>query len=153
MLKQILANTAGIPLNVQTGVDGNECLITDGSRVLAAHWQAVEITTATTTTVIKVKPNESILLTDLIIVLSKKVIGATIIPCFTDGTNIINLFTFDAAINPFQFSHAFQGGMRGWKDAEFQIITSHNTTVSALVGYVHVAPKQTKSYSIWSAER
>ena len=153
MLKHYLADKSGEPLNVQTGVDGKKCLITDGARVLLAHWQSGEITTATTTTIIETRPNESILLTDLIITLSKKIASATITPCFDDGTNAINLFVFDAATASFQFSHAFQGGLRGWKNADFKVVTSHNTTVGVLVGYVHVAPKQTKSYSVWNADR
>ncbi len=153
MLKYYLADSDGIPLNVQTGVDGSRCLITDGARVLDAHWQSEEITTATTTTIIETRPNESILLTDLIITLSKKIASATIIPCFDDLTNTVNLFTFDASTSPFQFSHAFQGGLRGWKDGDFKVVTSHNTTVSLLVGYVHVAPQQTKPYGVWNADR
>ncbi len=153
MFKHYLANASGVPLNVQIGLEGKQCLVTDGSRVLAAHWQSAAITTATTTTIVAAKPNESILLTDLVLILSKKVASATITPCFDDGTTAINLFAFDAATAPFQFSHAFQGGLRGWKDADFRVVTSHNTTVGVLVGYVHVAPKQTKSYGVWNAER
>ena len=153
MWKHFLADKAGTPLNVQTGVDGNQCLITDGARVLMAHWRSAEITIATTTTIIEAVPNESVLLTDLIITLSKKVNLATIIPCFDDGTNTVNLFTFDASTAPFQFSHAFTGGMRGWRDASFQIVTNQATTVSVLVGYVHVASEQTETYSMWDARR
>ncbi len=153
MFKQYLANKSGVPLNVQTGVDGNPTLVTDGSRVLAAHWQSASITTGTTTTIVAAKPNESILLTDLVLILSKKVASATIALNFSDGTNSVTLFTFDAATASFQFSHAFQGGLRGWKNADFKVVTSHNTTVGVLVGYVHVASEQTKSYSVWNADR
>ncbi len=93
MLKYYLSNEDGIPLNVQTGVDGNQCLVTDGSRVLSAHWRSSSITTATTTTIVEANPSESILLTDMVLILSKKVASATIIPRFTDGTNTITLFT------------------------------------------------------------
>jgi hypothetical protein len=153
MLKQYLADINGTPLNVQTGLDGSQCLVTDSSRVLAAHWHSTEITIATTTTIIAAKPGESVLLTDLIVTLSKKVNAATIIPCFSDGTNTVNLFTFEAETSPFQFSHAFQGGIRGWKDADFQIVTNQATTVSVFVGYVHISPEQTKPYGEWDGNR
>ncbi len=153
MFKHYLANSAGTPLNVQTGVDGKQFLVTDGSRVLGAHWQSEAITTTTTTTIIEAIPDESIMLTDLVVILSKKVADATIIVRFYDGTNTEILFTFDGAFASFQFSHAFQGGLRGWKDADFQIVTNKNTTVGVLVGYVHIATAQTKEYSIWNAER
>ena len=153
MWKSLLSHKDGNPLNVQTGIDGNKCLITDGMRALAAHWQSASITTATTTTIVEAAPNESILLTDFVIILSKKVATATIIPRFSDGTNAENLFTFDAATSSFQFSHAFQGGLRGWKDADFQIITDQATTIGVLLGYVHIAPAQTKTYGRWLGER
>lgn len=153
MWKFFLADKTGDLLNVQTGVDGNRCLVTDGSRVLAAHWQSAAITTNTTTTIVPAKPDESIMLTDIVIILSKKIASATIIPRFYDGTNTVNLFEFDAALDSFQFSHAFTGGLRGWKDADFQVVTSHATTVGVLVGYVHVATAQTLSYSKWGSAR
>jgi hypothetical protein len=93
------------------------------------------------------------MLTDLVIVLSKKVVAATIVPRFSDGTNTEDLFTFDAATASFQFSHAFQGGLRGWKDADFQIVTDQATTVGVLLGYVHIAVEQTIAYGTWNASR
>jgi len=153
MWKHFLTDKNGKPLNVQTGVDGNRCLITDGSRVLAAHWQSSDITTATTTTIVEANPSESIMITDLIVILSKKVASATIIARFSDGTNTDNFFTLDAGAASFQFSHAFQGGLRGWKDADFQVVTDSATTLSVLLGYVHVSTEQTKPYGIWNGER
>ena len=93
------------------------------------------------------------MLTDLVLILSKKVADATIIPRFADGTNTINLFTFDGAAASFQFSHAFQGGIRGWKDANLQIVTNKTTTVGVLIGYVHIATDETKPYGKWDKER
>ena len=153
MLKHYLVDKNGMPLNVQTGVDGNRCLVTEGSRVLDAHWQSAAITTAVTTVMVTAKPDESIMLTDLVLVLSKKVASATIMVNFSDGTETINLFRFDANVDSFYFNHAFTGGLRGWKDANFDIITDEATTVSVLVGYVHISTEQTKTFSEWDAER
>lgn len=153
MFKYYLADKNGTPLNVQTGISGSQCLVTDGARVLDAHWESASITTATTTALVEAKPDESIMLTDLVVILSKKVAGATIIVRFTDGTNTVPLFTFDAVTASFQFSHAFQGGLRAWKDADFQVVTNQATTVGVLIGYVHIASNETKEYGVWDAER
>ena len=153
MLKTILAKKDGVPLDIHTGLNDHPTLIAEGLRTLGAQWQSSTITTATTTTVVEVKPRRGILLTDLVIILSKKVASATIVVRFYDGTNTESLFTFDAETASFQFSHAFQGGLRGWDDADFQIVTNQETTVAVLVGYVHTAPEQTRDYGIWVAER
>ena len=152
MLKFFLANKDGVPLDVQVGLDDHQTLISEGLRTLAAHWKSSAITTATTTTVVEAKPNQSILLTDIMVVLSKKVTAATIVVQFSDGTNTENLFTLDATA-AFQFSHAFTGGLRGWKDADFQVVTDDTTTLSVLVGYVHVSTESTKTYDVWDAGR
>jgi hypothetical protein len=153
MLKHYLVDKNGTPINVQTGVDGNQCLVTDGSRTLLAQWQAHSITTATTTTIATAKPSQSIMLTDLVIILSKKVAAATIIPLFTDGTNSINFATFDGSVDSFYFTYAFTGGVRGWKDADFKITTNEATTLSVILGYVHISPAQTLPYGEWDAAR
>ena len=153
MWKFFQTDKNSIPLCIENGL--NECPtpITESLRTLEAHWKASAITTATTTTVVAANAGESILLTDIIIVLSKKVVGATIIVRFSDGTNTINMFTLDAATAGFQFSHSFAGGLRGWENASLQVVTDDATTVSVMVGYVHISAKSTKSYSLWNAER
>ena len=153
MWKFFQSNSSGVPLCVEKGLSQCPTLITESIRTLNAHWRSSAITTATTTTIVESIPDESILLTDLVVILSKKVASATIIARFYDGTNTANLFTFDAETDAFQFSHAFQGGLRGWKEADFQIVTNDVTTVSVLVGYVHIKSESTKDYSIWNAER
>ncbi|MFC1567317.1 hypothetical protein ACFL3R_00585 [Thermodesulfobacteriota bacterium] len=153
MFKHYVADANGVPLDVHAGLDDHPTRITESLRTLVAHWQSAEITTATTTTIVPAIASESIMLTDFIITLSKKVVSATIIPRFYDGTNTVNLFTFDAGTAGFQFSHTFTGGLKGWKDADFQIVTNAATTVSVLVGYVHISAKATKSYSEWNSER
>lgn len=153
MWKFFLSAKNGVPLDACTGLSDKPTLITESLKTTEAHWKSSAITTATTTTVVSVIPNESIMLTDLIIVLSKKVAGATVIVRFSDGTNTVNLFTLDAATAAFQFSHAFQGGIKGWKDANFQVVTDDITTLSVMVGYNPLPTKITKTYSEWNAER
>ena len=153
MFKFFLANKDGKPVEVQAGLDDSPALIAESLRTLRAHWQTSSITTATTTTIICPRSNAALLLTDLIIILSKKVASATIITRFTDGTNTENLITFDAATASFEFSHAFQGGLRAWKDAEFQIVTNQTTTIAVFVAYMHISEKSSLEFGAWDAIR
>jgi len=153
MWKFFIADKSGTSLDASLGLSDKPTLITESLKTTEAHWQSADITTATTTVIITANPNESILLTDIIITLSKKVAASTIIVRFSDGTNTVNLFTLDGATDPFQFSHSFQGGIKGWKEANLQVVTNEATTVSVLVGYVHLTSKTTKTYSVWNAER
>ena len=154
MWKFFQSDKNGTPLNIQTGIDGNPTLITDGIRALNAQWKTTALATAVTGQhLVDAKPNGSIMLTDLIVILSKKVTAATISFSFDSGTYRADLLAFDAGTNPFQFSHSFQGGLRTWKDANLLITTNDATTVSVLVGYVHISPVQTKPYGVWNAER
>jgi len=153
MWKVFQADKSGDPVDIRVGLKDKPTLITEGLKTLDAHWRSSAITTAITTTVVEAIPNESILLTDLIIILSKKVAGGTIVVRFYDGTNTEVLFTLDAATDSFQFSHVFQGGLKGWKDADLQVVTDQATTVSVMVGYVHVSSKGTLNYAVWNAER
>ena len=153
MLKFFLANKAGVPLCNQDGLTDCPTLVSESIRTLEAHWKSPAITTATTTTVVEARPNQSIMLTDLVVILSKKVAGATVIVRFSDGTNTEIMLTFDAATANFEFTHAFTGGLRGWKDADFQIVTNQATTLAVIVGYVHISTESTKAYDVWDAER
>ena len=153
MWKFFQTDTAGDLLNVEPGLKDKKTLMVESQRVLAAHWKSPAITTATTTTVVEARPSQSILLTDLVVILSKKVASATIVVRFSDGTNTVNLLTFDAATASFEFRHAFTGGLRGWKDADLQIVTNQATTISPLVGYVHLSSGTTQTYPIWNSER
>ena len=116
MWKFFQADKDGTPVEVVSGISNKPTLVAESLKTLAAHWQSHAITTATTTTAVSVIPNESILLTDIVVILSKKVAASTIIVQFYDGTTTEILFTFDSTIDSFSFSHAFQGGLRGWKD-------------------------------------
>lgn len=155
MLKIRLVNNDSKSLDVHTGLlDDHPTLVTESIRTLAAHWQAATITGSATTPIVTARPKEAILITDLIVILSKKVASLTIIPRFSDGSNTENWLIFDGATASFEFSHAFQGGIRGWKEADFQVVTDQNTiTLAVMVGYVHISEKATLTYDVWDAER
>ena len=108
MWKFFQANKSGDPLEICNGLCDNPTLVTESGKTINAHWKSSDITTATTTTVIEVPPNQSILLTDLVVILTKKVASSTIIPRFSDGTNTVNLLTFEGENDAIHFSHAFQ---------------------------------------------
>jgi len=154
MWKNIIADKAGVPVDVQTGLGGIPTLILESLRTLNCHWAVVTNTGSETKTVVTVKPNESIMITDIIITSSKKVTDATIIPNFDDGTNSIDLFTIEAGLAAVEFNHSFVGGIRGWKAAEFKITTNKAAlNVETMVAYVRISKDFTKTYAQWNAER
>ncbi len=154
-LRLILVDEANLgALDVQRGINGSPTLIAESLAKLEAHWKVSTITSATTTTVVEAKSNESIMLTDLIITSTKKVASSNITFQFYDGTNTEIMGKMEAATAPVNFSHAFSGGLKGWKDADFQIVTDQDAMeVTVMVGYVHISEALTLEYDKWNAER
>ena len=154
MLKLVAADKSGIPLDVHAGLDDHPTRITESLKTLDAHWRASAITTATTTIVVPARAGASLMMTDIVVILTKKVTAATIVVSWEcSGGYKVPMFSLDAGTASFQFSHAFQGGMKGWKDADIVVITNDTTTLSVLVGYVHISTESTQSYSEWNSER
>jgi len=154
MFKYFLADKSGVPLDVQPGIHGEPTIVTESVRTLSCHWAVATNSGIETITAVEVRPNESIMITDLIITSSKKVTDATIIPLFDDGTNSIDLITIEAGLVAVEFSHAFTGGIRGWKDADFKITTNKAAmNVETLVAYVRISSDLTLTYSEWNANR
>ena len=154
MFKYILADKDGIPVDVHKGLDDHPTLVTESLRALECHWKTGTNDAIETITIVKVKPDQAIMITDIIITSNKKVQDATIIPVFGDGTNSIDLFTIEAGLAAVEFSHSFAGGIRGWKDADFKITTNKAAiNVETFVGYVHLSKAAAKTYSVWNAER
>jgi len=151
---KIIDPITGQAINVQAGINGKPVIIAESLRTLSCHWAVVTNTGVETKTVITVKPRESIMITDLIITSSKKVTDATIIPLFDDGTNSIDLMTIEAGLAAVEFSHAFAGGIRGWKNADLKITTNKAAlNVETMVAYVRISEILTLSYTEWDAER
>jgi len=154
MLKYIIAHKDGTPVNVRTGLDDNVVLVAESLKTLDAHWKSGINDAAETITVVEAKPNQSIMLTDIIITSSKKVASSTVTIQFSDGTNTEVLMVMEGASAPIEFPHAFQGGLKGWKEADFQVVTDQAAMyVVTLVGYVHLSTAATKGYGAWNAER
>lgn len=150
----LINNQSGQALNCVPGFTGKCTLVTESQIRLKAKWQSGINTAAVTNNIVTPRVNESILITDLLITSSKKVALSTIILQFNDGTNTEKIMEIEGASAPVEFSHAFVGGLSGWKDAVLQVITDQAAmNVVTLVGYVRVSKKLTKSYSEWEADR
>ena len=154
MFNHFIADKSGVPVDVQPGICGEPTIVTESVRTLSCHWAVATNSGIETITAVEVRPNESIMITDLIITSSKKVTDATIIPLFDDGTNSIDMMTIEAGLLAVEFNHAFTGGIRGWKNADFKITTNKAAlNVETLVAYVRISEALTLSYSEWNAER
>ena len=154
MLKQFLARFDGTPLLTALGLNDKPVLIVEGFRTIACHWSTGINDAAETTTVVEANPGESLLLTDIIVTSSKKVASSTITIRFSDGTNTENMMVIDGSEDVVEFNHSFLGGVRGWKDADLQVVTNQAAMYAiTFVGYLHISPESTKSYGVWNAER
>lgn len=155
MIKVLLANPCNNEaLAVKSGFDGKCTLIVESLLKLTAKWQSVVNTGVETKDVVTPVPDESILLTDLIVSSSKKVALSTITIQFSDGVNTEVLLTTEGSSSPIEFSHAFVGGLTGWKDAVLQAVTDQAAmNVTTLIGYVKISKALTKTYSEWDMER
>ena len=155
MIKTLLASPYdGEALAVEEGLGGSYTLITESFLKLNAHWRSAVNDTAETINIVTPLPNESILLTDLIITSSRKVSTSTLIVQFCDGINTEILTEMEGATSPIEFSHSFSGGLRGWKDAILQVVTDQiAVNVTTLVGYVKIPARLTKTYNVWDSER
>lgn len=141
-------------LECKSGFAGNCTLITESLIQLNAKWQSGINNAAETIDVVTPKLGESILITDLLLTSSKKVANSTIVLQFYDGTNTEKIMEIEGETAPVEFSHAFAGGLSGWKDAILQVITDQAAMyVVTLVGYIKVSKSLTKTYSEWDAER
>jgi len=154
MLKQNIAHTDGTPLDVHSGFDDHLTLITEGLRGLECHWKTGINDASETTTIVESKYNQAMLLTDIVVTSSKKVNSSTVTLQFSDGTNTEIMMVIDGAEAPVEFSLNFQGGIRGWKNADLQVVTNQAAMyVVTFIGYVHISPESSKEYGVWNAER
>jgi len=141
-------------LDCEPGFTGDCTLIAESLTRLNAKWRSGINNAAETIDVVTPKPGESIFITDVLLTSSKKVANSTIILQFYDGTNTEKIMEIEGETAPVEFSHAFAGGLSGWKDAILQVITDQAAMyVVTLVGYIKVSESLTKTYSEWDTER
>jgi hypothetical protein len=155
MLNSVLyCSEEGKVLFTRKGIDGNLVLISEGLRGLSAKWYTGVNTGVETKALATPLSDTSILLTDLIITSTKKVALSTVVVQFSDGVNTKILMEIEAASAPVQFSHAFVGGLTGWKDAVLQIVTNQAAmNVTTMIGYVKISEALTKTYNEWDIGR
>jgi hypothetical protein len=144
----------GMSLDSQYGFTDQSTLIAESLARLNSRWKTGVNDAAETIDIVVPAPNESVFITDIMITSSKKVASSTIVLQFYDGTNTEQIMEIEGASAPVEFSHAFAGGLCGWKDAKLQVVTDQAAMyVVTLVCYVRVATKLTKTYAEWSADR
>ncbi len=154
MLKHYLADANGKTLDVQRGLNDEPTFITESLRTIAAHWKVGTNDADEIITIVETRPSQAILLTDIIITSSKKVANSTVVVRFYDGTNTEIFMEIEGVSAPVEFSHSFVGGVKGWKDANFQVVTNQAAMkVLTFVGYVHVSKESTLEFSEWDAQR
>jgi len=118
---------------VQRGLNDEPTFITESLRTIAAHWKVGTNDADEIITIVETRPSQAILLTDIIITSSKKVANSTVVVRFYDGTNM----EIEGVSAPVEFSHSFVGGVKGWKDANFQVVTNQAAMlVRTFVGYI-----------------
>jgi hypothetical protein len=144
----------GMSLDNQYGFTDQSTLITESLARLNSRWKSGVNDADETIDIVIPAPNESLFITDIMITSSKKIASSTIVLQFYDGTNTEAIMEIEGASAPVEFSHAFAGGLSGWKDAKLQVVTNQAAMyVVTLVCYVRVATKLTKTYAEWSADR
>lgn len=150
-----MANSqSGQVLDNQPGFTGDCTLIAESLARLDGKWQSGINNAAETINVVSPDTNGSIFITDILLTSSKKVANSTIILQFYDGTNTEAIMEIEGESAPVEFSHAFAGGLAGWKGAALQVITDQAAMyVVTLVGYIKVSKDLTKTYSEWNADR
>ena len=118
----------------------------------SAHGHFVSATYSNeTATLLSSVTNGSLLITDLI-VSSRKKVGGIVTIRFTDGTNIVPIMDI-AADNPIQIAHAFKGRVRGWRNANIEVIVSDAFNATVYIGYIRLAKGSTLSFNSWDAQR
>ena len=150
----LIDSLTGRSLDCRVGFDGIHTLVTESRRCLDSQWQSGINDAAETIDIVTPRPNEALFVTDLIVSSSKKVASSTIILQLYDGTNTEKIMEIEGASSPVEFSHAFVGGLLGWKDAIFQVVTNQAAMyVVTLVGYIKVIESLAKSYKEWNGDR
>jgi hypothetical protein len=154
-IKVYLSNSqSNQALDCASGFTGKCTLIAESLARLDGKWRSGINNAAETIDVVTPDTNGSIFITDILVTSSKKVANSTIILQFYDGTNTEAIMEIEGETAPVEFSHAFAGGLSGWKGAALQVITDQAAMyVVTLVGYIKVSKDLTKTYSEWDAER
>lgn len=154
-IKVFLANPQdNQTLDCRPGFTGVCTLVAESLARLNARWRSGINDAAETIDVVSPDTNGSIFITDLILTSSRKVANSTIILQFHDGTNTEKIMEIEGETAPVEFSHAFAGGLPGWKDAVLQVITDQAAMyVVTLVSYIMVSEDLTKTYNDWSEDR
>lgn len=141
-------------LRTNIGLDGEMVLVSESYRTLHSQWATVNNGGAETEVLVECDAEEAIMILDIIVSSKAKVAGSTIVFRFSDGTNTYDLPAFETVEKTFEFQHAFSGGIKGWKAANFTVITDQaGQDVDTSVTYIRLKGDFVKSYEEWLAAK
>lgn len=118
-------------------------------------WKCVTWSSETVvkTTLIAPKPDESIEITDLLIV-TDKTQNAVVTLAFEDGTNTETLIVGNTTNAPLQLAHAVGGRFQAWRNAILKYtVAGGSSTGTIIIGYVRHSSAQSEDYSVWNSRR
>jgi len=155
MLKTVLVDTTtGQALATSKGSCSDTVLITENCSMINSRWNYVANLGAVTGIGADCRPMEAIMLTGIIVSSKIKVVGGTITLQFSDGTNTEICLVMETEEKTFEWTYAFLHGLKGWKGADFQVVTSAaGHDVSTLVTYVRLTGDLVKKHDEWKAEK
>jgi hypothetical protein len=115
------------------------------------RFKAVSRISTGTSTVIECGIGESLIITDICLS-SEKYNGGKIYLRFSDGTNIVDIYSSDITDSPLNIIGNFSGKIKGYKDASIILTTTNNFYCGCTVGYIRIKAKKTVTYSQWNEE-
>ena len=147
-----LTDNLGRLLHIERVGPHSHLIIEQHARV-ATQYKNVTHTTAATTTVVKPKAGEAIIITDLVIS-GEKSNGGVITVQWNDGSTQDGIKKYDVNDGPVNLHVGYQGRNKGWKDAFIEMITStSNQDASVEVGYYFIRGAGVLSFTEWDEDR
>lgn len=113
-------------------------------------FRSVSGNTAGTFSIANIKAGESAVVTDILLS-SKKKAGSSLTLRFSDGTDIVNIFSPDTVTDPVNFSASLAGLFLGWSGADLEIVTVADVVFTATIGFYKFTGGD--EFSVWDAKR
>ena len=129
---------------------GHVALVIETSASIHSTFQSHTGTTASTTTLIAVSGQESIVVTDILVSAERKAASMFTLQ-FTDGAETEILFKPDNVNENVNLGLALAGGWQAWKGADFQIVTTGAFNFTVTIGFYKVIGGD--DFSTWDMKR
>jgi hypothetical protein len=137
-------------VNSNVGKSHGPILVVETAARAHASWNAVTVTSASTTVVAQPLTNGGIIITDIVLSAKKKT-ASTVKVQFTDGSNTEVLIAPDIVNSPANISWSPQGLIKGWKDARVELVTDATFDCTLTLGYIKTLGEP--AFAVWDAER